>query len=78
MEFGGFEVEQLGSEGLGDAGGGVQLTGEFTASGFTFPVSFALQFVRVDRALVAVVTSGVGPTSRPPTELPCSRSLSTA
>jgi hypothetical protein len=61
VEFGGFEVEQLGSEGLGDAGGGVQLTGQFTASGFTFPVAFAFQLVRVDRALVGVVTSGVGP-----------------
>jgi hypothetical protein len=61
VESGGFEVEQLGSEGLGDAGGGVQLTAQFTASGLTFPVSVALQFVQVDRALVAVVTSGVGP-----------------
>jgi hypothetical protein len=60
VEFGGFEVEQVGSEGLG-AGGGVQLTGQFTASGFTFPVAFAFQLVRVDRALVGVVTSGVGP-----------------
>lgn len=61
VEFGDFEVEQLGSEGLGDAGVGVQLTGQFTASGFTFPVSFAFQLVRVDRALLGVVTSGVGP-----------------
>jgi hypothetical protein len=61
VEFGGFEVEQLGSEGLGDAGGGLQLTGQFTASGFTVPVSLAFQLVRVDRALVGVVTSGVGP-----------------
>jgi len=61
VEFGGFEVEQLGSEGLGDAGGGVQLTGQVAASGLTLPVSFALQLVQVDRALLAVVTSGVGP-----------------
>jgi hypothetical protein len=61
VEFGGFEVEKLGSEDLGDAGGGFQLTGEFTASGFTVPVSLAVQVVRVDRALVAIVTTAVGP-----------------
>jgi hypothetical protein len=61
VEFGGFEVEQLGSDGLGDTGGGIQLTGQVTASGFTLPVSLALQVVRVDRALVSVVTTAVGP-----------------
>jgi hypothetical protein len=61
VEFGGFEVEQLGSEGLGDTGGGIQLTGQVTASGLTLPVSLALQVVRVDRALVAIVTTAVGP-----------------
>jgi hypothetical protein len=61
LEFGGFEVEQVGSEGLGDAGGGIQLTGQVTASGFTLPVSLALQVVRVDRALVGIVTTAVGP-----------------
>ena len=61
VEFGSFEVGQLGTEGLGDAGGGLQLSGQVTASGFTLPVSFAFQLVRVDRALVGVVTTGVGP-----------------
>jgi hypothetical protein len=61
VEFGGFEVEQLGSEGLGDTGGGIQLTGQVTASGSTLPVSLALQVVRVDRALVSIVTTAVGP-----------------
>jgi hypothetical protein len=61
VEFGGFEVEQLGSEGLGDAGGGFQLTGQVTESGVTVPISVAVQVVRVDRALVAIVTTAVGP-----------------
>ncbi len=60
VEVGDVEIEQLEPEGQGDAGGGVQLTGEFTASGFTFPFSFAFEFVRVDRALVGIVTSDVG------------------
>jgi hypothetical protein len=54
-------IEQLGSEGLGDTGGGVQVTGEITASGSTVPISVAVQVVRVDRALVAIVTTAVGP-----------------
>jgi hypothetical protein len=61
VETGDVEIEQLGAEGLGDTGGGVRLTGQFTSSGFTLPFSFAFQFVQVDRALVGVVTSGVGP-----------------
>jgi hypothetical protein len=61
VEFGGSEVERLGSDGLGDAGGGFQLTGQVTASGFSVPVSLAVQAVRVDRALVAIVTTAVGP-----------------
>src|ERR687897_900876 len=61
VEFGGLEVEKLGSEGLGDAGGGFQLTGQVTESGVTVPISVAVQVVRVDRALVAIVTTAVGP-----------------
>jgi hypothetical protein len=54
------EIEQLGAEGLGDAGGGLQGTAEITTSGFTLLYSFASQFVRVDRAVVAVATIAVG------------------
>jgi hypothetical protein len=54
------EIEQLGAEGLGDAGGGLQGTAEVTKSGFTFLYSFAGQVVRVDRAVVAVATFAVG------------------
>jgi hypothetical protein len=61
VEIGDVEIEHLVAEGLGDTGGGVQLTGQFTSTGFTFPFLFAFQFVQVDRALVGVVTSGVGP-----------------
>jgi hypothetical protein len=61
VEIGDVAIEQLGSGRVGDTGGGVQLTGQFTSSGFTFPFSFAFQFVQVDRALVGVVISGVGP-----------------
>jgi hypothetical protein len=60
-ELGDVAIEQLGSEGLGDTGGGVQLTGQVTTSGFAVPFSFAFQFVRADRALVGIFTSGVGP-----------------
>jgi hypothetical protein len=54
------EIEQLGAEGLGDAGGGLQGTAEVTKSEFTFFYSFAGQVVRVDRAVVAVATFAVG------------------
>lgn len=60
-ELGEIEVEQLGSEGLGDAGGGVQLTGEVTMSGAAFPVSLAAQYVRAHRALVLIDIFAVGP-----------------
>lgn len=55
------EAEELGSQGLGDAGGGVELTGEVTISGNTFPVSLAAQYVRADRALVLIDVFAVGP-----------------
>jgi hypothetical protein len=61
VELGDVAIEQLGSEGLGDTGGGVQLTGQVTTSGLAVPFSFAFQFVRADRALVGIFTSGVGP-----------------
>jgi hypothetical protein len=61
VALGDVQIEQLGSEGLGDTGGGVQLTGQFTVPGFALPFSFAFQFVQVDRALVGVFTTGVGP-----------------
>jgi hypothetical protein len=54
------EIEQLGAEGLGDAGGGLQGTAEITSSGVTFLVSFAYQSVRVDRAVVGVGTAAFG------------------
>jgi len=61
VEIGDVEIGQLGSEGLGDTGAGVQLTGDFTASGFTLPFSLAVQYVRVDRAVVGIITYVVGP-----------------
>ncbi len=60
VAVGAVEVEQLGSGGLGDSGGGIQLTGEVTASGVAVPFSLAFQGVQVDRALVGISTSGVG------------------
>ena len=78
VEFGGFEVEQLGSEGLGDAGVGVQLTGEFTASGSRSPSRSRFSSCGSIEPSSQSSPRGSGPTSRPPTELPCSRSLSTA
>jgi hypothetical protein len=60
VEVGDVEFEQLGVEGLGDAGGGFQGTAQITSSGFTFLFSLATQLVRVDRAVVAVGTFAVG------------------
>jgi hypothetical protein len=62
------EIEQLGAEGLGDAGGGLQGTAEMT-TGFTLLYSFASQLVRVDRAVVAVATVAVG-TEEPTADRP--------
>lgn len=53
--------ERLGSDGLGDAGGGVELSGNVTNSGDTVPYSIAMQFVNVDRALVGVAALALGP-----------------
>jgi hypothetical protein len=60
VAVGAVAIEQLGSGGLGDGGGGIQLTGEVTASGVAVPFSLAFQGVQVDRALVGIFTSGVG------------------
>jgi hypothetical protein len=54
------EVETLGADGLGDAGGGYQGTAEFTTQGSTVLASFASQYVRVDRAVVAVIVVAIG------------------
>ena len=60
VAVGDVEIEQLGAEEFGDRGGGIELTGEITASGSAVPFSLAFQGVQVDRALVGVFTSGVG------------------
>jgi hypothetical protein len=60
VKVGDVEIKQLGSEGLGDAGGGIRGTAEIITPGFTFVFSFATQYVRVDRAVVAVGTLAVG------------------
>jgi hypothetical protein len=60
VEVGDIDIEQLGAEGLGDGGGGFQGTAEITTSGITFLFSLTTQFVRVDRALVAVGIFAVG------------------
>jgi hypothetical protein len=60
VAVGDVEIEPLGSEEFGDRGGGIELTGEITASGFAVPFSLAFQGVQVDRALVGIFTSGVG------------------
>jgi hypothetical protein len=60
VAVGDVEIEQLGSEEFGDRGGGIELTGEITASGFAVPFSLAFEGIQVDRALVGIFTSGVG------------------
>jgi hypothetical protein len=60
VELRNLETEQLGVEGLGDAGAGIQGTAEITSSGVTFLFSFTDQFVRVDRAVLALSTVAVG------------------
>lgn len=61
MAIEGFETEQLGSDGLGDTGGGLEITADISAYGFSVPFAFAFQVVQVDRALVGIVASAVGP-----------------
>lgn len=61
LELGEIEVEQLADDGLGDTAGGVEMRGEVSAGGFTFPFTVAVEFAQVERALVGVVTSSVGP-----------------
>ena len=60
VELRNLETEQLGVEGLGDAGAGIQGTAEITSSGVTFLFSFTDQFVRVNRAVLALSTVAVG------------------
>lgn len=60
VELGDVEIEQLGGDGLGDAGGGLHGIAEIMTPGSTFLFSFTSQFVRVDRAVVAVGTLAVG------------------
>lgn len=68
VEIRDIEVETLGADGLGDAGGGYRVTTEITTQGFTVLGSFASQYVRVDRAVVAVYVVTIGndePTADP-------------
>ena len=60
VELRNLETEQLGVDGLGDAGAGIQGTAEITSSGVTFLFSFTDQFVRVNRAVLALSTVAVG------------------
>lgn len=60
VEVGDFDIEQLDADGLGDASWGIHGTAEITTSGSTFLLSFAYQFVRVDRAVVSVAVVGLG------------------
>ena len=60
VELRNLETEQLGVDGLGDAGAGIQGTAEITSSGVTFLFSFTGQVVRVDRVVVALSTVAVG------------------
>jgi hypothetical protein len=60
VKVGDVEIEQLGGDGLGDAGGGLQGTTEIMTPAATLLLSFAAQSVRVDRAVVAVGTVAVG------------------
>jgi hypothetical protein len=60
VDIGDVEFELLGGEGLGDAGGGFQGTIEIMTPGFTYRFLFAEQWVRVDRAVVAVYVVAVG------------------
>jgi uncharacterized membrane protein len=61
-DISGVETERLVPEGLGDTGGGFQLTADVTMSGISAPISFAYEFARIDRAFVDIfiVTSAVG------------------
>jgi hypothetical protein len=54
------EVETLDADGLGDAGGGYRVTTEITTQGFTVLGSFASEYVRVDRAVIAVYVVTIG------------------
>jgi hypothetical protein len=61
LELGEIAVEQLADDGPGDTAGGIEMRGEVSAGGFTFPFTVAVEFAQVERALVGVVTSSVGP-----------------
>lgn len=60
VELRNLETEQLGVDGLGDAGAGIQGTAEITTPGVTFLFSFTNQYVRVNRAVLALSTVAVG------------------
>jgi hypothetical protein len=60
VEIRDIEVETLGADGLGDASAGYRVTTEITTQGFTVLGSFASQYVRVDRAVVAVYVVTIG------------------
>jgi hypothetical protein len=60
LDIGDVEFDLLGGEGLGDAAGGFQGSIAIMTPGFTYRFSFAAQYVRVDRAVVAVSTVAVG------------------
>ena len=69
-EISGTDSERLVPDGLGDTGGGFQMTADVTMSGISAPFSFTYEFVAVDRAFVDVfiATSAVGydgPTADP-------------
>ncbi len=61
MAVGDVEIDQLVSAGLGDTSGGNRLTGQITASGVMLPFTSTFQFVRVDRALIGIYVTAIGP-----------------
>jgi hypothetical protein len=60
VEIGDVQAEKLASQGLGDGGGGVQITAELTASGVTLPIAFGLEVAHVERAVVSVFSIALG------------------
>ena len=61
IAIGDVQAEKLASQGLGDGGGGVQVTAELTAEGVTLPIAFGLEVARVERAAVSVFSIALGP-----------------
>jgi hypothetical protein len=60
VEIRDIDVEKLDADGLGDASAGYRVTTEITTQGLTVLGSFASQYVRVDRAVVAVYVVTIG------------------